>query len=589
MSLKQLLILLSVLALTGCPTRSKGVTSDRGDGGDNTDAAPPSLQITSPASGSYANASVTVVIQAGGSAATSQVSVYVDQGVTPLQPANTPNNFVWDTTTVSESAHTLVAKATVNGKDIESAPITVHVDRTPPTFMTLPAPNSLNVALSDPIQLVFSEALDTTSVTNASVTLSSGGSSLTTTLALSTDRKTITVALASRASLSFPATITESLAATVKDLAGNSVGAVPSWSWTAPLWVQMPVLAGAAPSLALDPHGDAVVSLLVPTSGSTQLSTVRYASGTKWDLSLGSPPTLAGLSVTGGKIAVGADGTPTVAWSQDHIYAAHWNGSSWDLLAGTADASADVTTNPPTVSSLALDSSDAPLVGWLEQAGLDGYGYVAEWSNASWQLLPAGMQAGPGGPKLLVNSTGAPVGLFPGAFGASGPLFGVFLAGSWLQITTPAAGFRNGSGTLPTLALDAQDEPVTLVETLESNVGVLHVEVLNANAWKDLAPSFSTGVQAGINEAYVAVGPDGNPFILWFDLDATASRTLHLARYTGTTWDLTYGPLNGISQANTDATYAALTLDKTGKPTVIWSETDPSTQTSYVYLWKSNY
>jgi hypothetical protein len=341
--------------------------------------------------------------------------------------------------------------------------------------------------------------------------------------------------------------------------------------------------------LALDPHGDAVVSFLVPTSGSTQLSTARYASGTKWDLSLGSPPTLSGLSVTAGKIAVGPDGTPTVAWSQDHVYAAHWNGSSWDLLAGAADASADVSTNPPTLSSLTLDSYDAPLVGWLEQSGLDGYGYVGGWSNASWQILPAGMHAGPGGPTLLVNSTGAPVGLFPGAFGVPGPEFEVYLGGSWLQITTPAAGLRNGSGTLPTLRLDPQDEPVTLAETLESNVGVLHVEVLSANAWKELVPSFSTGVQAGITEAYVAVGPDGNPFILWIALDATASRTPYLARYTGATWDLTYGSLNGFSQADTDATYAALALDKAGKPTVTWTETDPSTQTSYVYLWKSNY
>ena len=39
--------------------------------------------------------------------------------------------------------------------------------------------------------------------------------------------------------------------ATVADLAGNQVGPITPWTWNAPLWVKLPMLAGQYPSLAL--------------------------------------------------------------------------------------------------------------------------------------------------------------------------------------------------------------------------------------------------------------------------------------------------------------------------------------------------
>jgi hypothetical protein len=608
---KQALVLLSVLALAGCPTRSKSLPTDGGSGSDGgsdgshgdgdgdgdgaSDAhgggSLPTLQISSPAPDTYTNSSVTVTVGASDGLLVSGVSVYVDQETTPLKTASTPYTFSWDTTTVSEGSHILTAKATVNGQAIASASVTVHVDRTAPTFTTTPAANTLNVALSDPIELVFSEALDPTSVTTAAVTLTSGGSLLNTTASLAADMRTVTVTLNSHSSLLFPATITESVLSTVKDLAGNAVGAAPTWSWTAPLWVKLPVLAGGGPALALDPQGTAIVSSLVDTFTTTQLSVVRYAPGATWDLGFGSPPVTAGLSVTAASVAVDSDGSPTVGWSQDHVYAAHWNGTSWDLLAGQADATADETANPPYLSTIALDSTGAPLVGWSEQVETDTYGYVARWSKPTWQILPLGTRAGAGGPVLLVNSMGAPVGLFPGASGIPGPQIQIYEAGSWLPIASPSTGARNGLGMLFAFALDAQDESVALVETIDSVSGdeVIHVEVFRSSLWMDLAPSLSTTAAEGtIGEVHVALDGGGSPFILWTQPDATSSMSIHLARSDGLGWDTTYGVLNGISAASTDATFTSLAIDKNGTPTVSWTETDPSTGLPNVYVWKSN-
>jgi hypothetical protein len=591
MHCKQGLAILSVLALAGCPTRSKGLAAVDG-GGDGNDAVLPSIKITSPAAISYANGDVSVTVAASDNAAVSTVSVYVDQDATPLKTLSSPYTFTWDTTTVSEDTHTLIARAIVDGQTIESAPVTVHVDRTAPTFTTTPTANSLNVALSDSIKLVFSEPLDSTSVTNAAITLASGGSSLATAAVLGPDMKTVTVTLGSRSSLSFPATITESITAAVKDLAGNSVGTIRSWSWTAPLWVKLPVLPGRSPALAIDPQGNAVVSSLVDTSTTTQLSVVRYAPGATWDLGFGSPPIAPGLSVTAAAVAVDSDGAPTVGWSQDHIYAAHWSGTAWSSLTGYADEDAQTSVNPPYVSSIVLDASGMPFVGWSDAIELDSFGYVATWSSSEWQLLPSGTRAGTGSPLLLINSGGVPLGLFPTAFGVPGPRIEIYEAGSWLTIGTPASGVSDGVGMFLTLALDPQDEPVTLVETLDSASSneVIHVNVLTSNTWMETVPSLPTSApQSTIAEAHVALDGDGHPFILWTQPDATSSLSLHLARYTGAAWDTTYGILNGISSAGTDATVGSVAIDQNGTPTVTWTETDPSTQVPSVYTWKSNY
>jgi hypothetical protein len=386
--------------------------------------------------------------------------------------------------------------------------------------------------------------------------------------------------------LAFPATITESVAATVKDLAGNPVGPTPSWSWTAPLWVKLPALPGYAPSMALDPHGNAFVSY---TGGAlpTTLSVVRYAPGATWDLSLASPPIVNGLSVSGASIAVGADGAPTVAWSQDHIYAAHWNGLSWDRFANYAD-SGTPTASTAIVSSIALAPTGLPLVAWGESASTSSEGYVASWTGATstWQVLPGFS----GGPILFVTSMGAPLALFPNAFGVPDQQLAIYEAGSWLQVGLPATLARDGSGAFHALTLDPADEPIVPVETLDSDTETIHVKVLRSNVWADLVPSFSTGLdQNAITDARVALGPDGNPFILWSSPDATSSQSLYVARYTGTTWDRTYGILNGVSAASSDIRYPTIAIDKSGTATVTWTEPDLTTGSESIYLWKSNY
>ena len=181
-----------------------------------------------------------------------EVEIRVDG--TMLTTVQQPFSYAWDTKNASEGSHQVDATATIGGTTITSKPVTIWVDRTPPAIVTrTPALNATNVALSDPIQIVFSEALDPSSVSNASISLSAGGTTLSTTASLASDGHTVGITLGAHSSLTYPATVTVAVNAAIKDLAGNAVGSLPSWSWTAPLWVKMPCLAATLAYVALDP------------------------------------------------------------------------------------------------------------------------------------------------------------------------------------------------------------------------------------------------------------------------------------------------------------------------------------------------
>ena len=106
------------------------------------DVTAPAVSITSPADGATVGGNVAVAIEADADAVS--VELLVDGGVAGSDTP--PFNILWNTTTVADGAHTLVARAVdASGNEGDSAPVQVTVDnsctddQTPPT-VTLTAP-----------------------------------------------------------------------------------------------------------------------------------------------------------------------------------------------------------------------------------------------------------------------------------------------------------------------------------------------------------------------------------------------------------------------------------------------------------------
>ena len=259
-----LLVAVWVGLLAGCPTRPNPNAADL-TCNDETHVCVGMLKIASPVTPVYTNGTVTIQVTA---APENNPPPAVDFQVDDMLLATVPPPFkyMWDTALAVQGQHQVRATATIAGTTISSDPVTIWVDRTPPTVSArMPAQNATNVALSDGVRITFSEPLDPSSISDASVTLSSGGTTLVTSATLDVDGQTIDVALHPQAISSFPATITAAVSTSVKDLAGNAVGTLSSWAWAAPLWVKMPSLPASWGYVALDPSGQPNLTYLTDT------------------------------------------------------------------------------------------------------------------------------------------------------------------------------------------------------------------------------------------------------------------------------------------------------------------------------------
>jgi hypothetical protein len=565
--------------LAGCPTRTNpDVAGLHLNCDEATHICAGTLAITSPGAVAYTNAKIAIQVTAM-PANNPPAEVQIRKNGATLVTVPPPFSYSWDTSVEAEGSYQIDAVADVGGQTITSAPVTIWVDRTPPAIDSrTPAQNATNVALSDPIQVVFKEALDPSSVSPAAISLASGGVTLSTTASLESDGKTIDVSLGDHSTLSFPATITATVSPSVKDLAGNVAGAIPSWSWSAPLWVKLPSLTGRIAYLALDSTGRATVAYLTDTASSTTLNTAQYAAGATWNLGLGSPST---ASVNSVSIAIGKADAPVIAWTESNqVLAASWNGTGWGAFGG------DATTGLPTatavqIASVVVDASGAPTVGWTASQGTSNPGYVARWGDPGWSTLPSGVSAGPGGPILRLDSAGDPVGYFPGSIGSPHTVES-YVNGAWVSLDADNA-------LLNSIAVDSQNRPVELKHDVESNLEVIHVRVHDASGWSDLTPSLPTGASGTVGAGYLALGSSGKAVVAWIQVDATGKDRVHVARFNGTNWDTTYGVLSGVAGSGGSAFSADLGVDPLAAPTVAWSEQDTATGSTAVYVWKSNY
>lgn len=567
---------LAALLLTGCPTKvnpeSQGLMCDP-----STDVCQVTLALSPPAT-TYTNTSVQLQVKVTPSDHPPD-TIQLQRNEQPWMVLSGPSFLLnWNTAAEPEGPYHFVAQASVGGHVVSSNSITINVDRTPPMVQLQPQPKATNVALRDPIEVVFSEPVDPTTVSTTAVKLTDGSSpDLGASSTLSPDGTTLTVTLGASASLTFPATIMATIDSTIKDLAGNALTGIPAWSWTAPLWVKLPSFLGNTPSLAEGPSGPLLTYLVPPPAGTNlnpTLGIARYAVGSTWNTSI-TPPTSNPIDSVAG--AVDANDAPVVAWgdpNDSHVRVARLAASSWTAFGTTADVG--IPGASWKVSSLALDSTGTPTVGITgnpQQMGA-ATGHISQWSGSAWQLLDPAMV---GAPIVEIDSTGAPVALSAGSQGS----LERYSNGSWLSI--PLGSLQ----PLPTIGLDSLDRPVLASEMISGTAYTLNVSTFVQNTWQALSPPVATA-SPQINEAHVAIAPGDAPVVAWTVVNGSG-QDIHVVRYnTATrTWTTTFDVINALSLGGGGAGGVQVVVDAAGRPCVSWDELNTAGTTS-VYTWMSN-
>jgi hypothetical protein len=569
---------ITLVAFAGCGKKinpeSEGLTCDA-----KTDVCPVQIALT-PAMTTYTNKTVSVQVQVTpGDRAPDHIQLLRNDQT--WMTLSAPFTFPWDTTAEPEGTYKIIASASVAGDVVNSNTITIVVDRTAPTVVLHPLNAATNVALSDPVELVFSEAIDPSTVSATSVKLTDGpGNDLGATSSLSTDMTTLTVTIGTPIA-TFPVTISGVLNGTVKDPAGNALATPPAWSWTAPLWVKLPSFLGSTPSLAKDPSGNPFLAYLQPPVSSSSypaMAVARYAAGSTWNTTIVPPTTVPVRTVVA---AVDQNGAPIVAWSDpamEHVLVSRLSGSSWAPFGTNADAPG--LPGGFNASSIALDSAGNPTVGIADSIGQMGTpgGVVSRWMSTTWQLLtPVGLPTP--GPFLAIDSTGAPTAL-------AGQTLQRYVSGSWLTIPLPSSQFA-----MQTVALDSLDRPVLVFSSGSSAPFALTVSTY-ANAWTPYLPQVTSTPQP-LNEAHVAMAPGDLPVVVWA-LPNGSNQDLLVARYTpasGTQaagWNTAFGVVNALGAGVGSAGHAQLIVDGASRPCVAWDEYNSSSNSTSVYVWKSN-
>ncbi|GMU09340.1 Ig-like domain-containing protein [Corallococcus caeni] len=172
-----------------------------------------------------------------------------------------------------------------------------------------------------------------------------------------------------------------------------------------------------------------------------------------------------------------------------------------------------------------------------------------------------------------------------------------------LSVTEAAVGLKTGTGSAiaKTVALSADGKTLTVTPlNALTTPSTVQVDLTAAmSALTDLAgngvvaaPSWSFSVPTWLpvggavsaeggatpaNEVVMKLDLEERPVIAWTESDGMA-RNVYVARWTGTTWSIMGGALNGLGAAGTDAGHPTLAIDKSNQPIVAWHEASGESQ-----------
>jgi hypothetical protein len=295
-------------------------------------------------------------------------------------------------------------------------------DKTPPTITSLtPSDKSSSVSLSEPVTVIFSEAVKASTVTNETVILKSKGDSvLEKTLTLSDDKKTLTINYKNL--VQNPETVTVTLTKTITDEAGNAL-AETSWSYTTPTWLSLSSALDVdknsftfEPSMATDKDGNIVIAWYEQDASSQNRIYVKRWNGKAWEQLGDALNTAADRSADYPSLAIDYQNRPVLAWHETDatfnstINVKLWTGTTWEQVGG-GHGGTTVEVDDGEFPSLAIMPDDAPVVAYTKNGDI----FVRLWNGSAWQNwdnagslddLPTQIASRPS--LLLVNSTEMP-------------------------------------------------------------------------------------------------------------------------------------------------------------------------------------
>jgi hypothetical protein len=492
----------------------------------------------------------------------------------PLARLTAPYAYVWDVSSLAEGEYTLTARATRGGTTVDSKPLQVVVDRTPPVLLSQTPDPEGHGEWTGAISFTASEPLHPATVTDATVRLRTPeGQSIRKQLQLTADG--VTVELRVDQPLRLPSRLEASLAAGITDLAGNAL-LTPSatWAWDVPaarLLGETPLaedrIVGSSlqTSLLMPAEGPPLIAYeaWTPRPAFTPRSEVARWNGGGWER----------FTVTGLegqlRLAQEAPGSVIVASAAyERLLLVRFDGTQLKYRAQEFHAG-DNTGHQDTWMQLALRRDGTALVVWHRPTGVEARSFTARLLAAStdgtWTVqvtLPdARVHA------LVVDGAG-----------------NTWLA--WSSLAQGTQGLRVGrlqGGVFTQVGdvLDFQTDPTSLADVADLKVDALgrpvvawrnehhlYVHRWDGLRWSQVGERREAGghPRGASNSVSLALDPNGHPVVAWVLSPGREFPTeLRVESWTETAWVPYLPPQPAIFFHG-----VALALDREGRPVTAW-------------------
>ncbi|ATB44954.1 hypothetical protein MYMAC_000537 [Corallococcus macrosporus DSM 14697] len=438
----------------------------------------------------------------------------------------------------------------MGGRTFVSEARSLVVDRTAPRLVQqMPLPGTRSVSVWQPIQAVFSEALEPGTVTSESVALLSDGAEIAAVPRLSPDGASLELIV--EGALPVDTVVSVEFATSLTDLAGNAVvQPAEAWEWTAPGYLPL----GGAVSRAPEEY-----------------ETARFVS-----------------------LSVDADDQPVVAYVNGSVrellgvYVKRWDGSSWQPMGevlGESEYGAYIAN-----SILKTPDGRAPLVAWLQSvSGSPVSAHVRRWENGAWTAVGAPVNplmesAGVGSFAFEANADGAMVMAFREYWGGQSQVSVWQWNGSaWAVLGGALKVNPTWSVNGLSLMLDTAGRPVVLWgETGPDQNTQVYIQRWNGTGWDTQAPPLT-----GLPRATALDGSD-SLIRVGASLNSDGALDVLAFRFDGSSWvRMGSHVVGGLFPGRTDTGVSQLRIDKQGNMVALLVEPElaDGPALSYVQRW----
>jgi len=294
-------------------------------------------------------------------------------------------------------------------------------------------------------------------------------------------------------------------------------------------------------------------------------------------------------------------GLPVLAWHDrglHDVWVSAWDGAAWARLGGGAASPAGTDELLSGYPSLAVDSTGAPLVAWVQETTTLSFAvFVRRWDGTAWVEVGSSSASGRGvsqtnGWALRPSLAAAPGGRLLLAWQENTTSDDEILVRHWTGTTWEELGTGSASGggishslgraRYPAVAVDREGLPV--VAWLDDGSGAPEVCLRHwdGSAWVEVGPGSASGpgisgTHGGVQDQAapaIATAPGGAIIVAWTDA-SSGNAEVYARRWNGTAWvEVGAGSASagGISSTAGRSVCPALAVTAAGVPVAAWQE-----------------